>query len=332
MAEQVPPHSYDGGQWLTKSSTVGVFDGTSFAPFTGMPTIAGDHPRQAYAAAAQDDTVAWAETDSTDLYQSTWRMFSADAHGRVHLVARAEEIKDGGLPYVDGDSTPVLIDGRMYWATAAPTGDTSVEEGAEGSYRMDVVSRAPDGSGPLVVEATGVAQPAGNATGTYVVRSAMDDPDVAADTVTVERVTGDGATHVLLRWTGAVGGHLTGLRGDGDQLVFATTTETGSGGAIYVVDTRAQTARRIALRSSGRSASLALCTGRLQWSEADAEGQGRSEPTYVLDLASHGLARIDVDNAFSGAMCGGGFLAWSQLEAGAGTTASTVVARWTPHG
>jgi hypothetical protein len=71
-----------------------------------------------------------------------------------------------------------------------------------------------------------------------------------------------------------------------------------------------------------------VCDGRLFWSEATTDGLGTTAPTFALDVSSGDLARIDVDDAFGGPFCSGDRLAWRQLGPAAGSSASTVVARW----
>lgn len=312
VVAQVPADSFDDGPWLTAPTTMGSLDGAAFTPFVAARPIAGDHPRQAFGASVADGVAAWLETDSTQVGTPRWRVFAAGADGRATLVARAEEVGDGGSDMA-GWTTVSL--GRVYWAAGA-------------SGHMDVFSRAADGSGPLVMVATGVSQPTDSSAGVVVVRSEFHDPAVPPGEASVERVVDGEQPQVVVRRSGAPGSALVQLVADGDVLAFVATTPAQSGGTLYVVDTRARTARTVALHGSGREASLALCDGRLQWSEADAQGLGTSVPTYVLDLLSGDLARIDVGRAFSGALCGGRYLAWNQHDGAAGSSASTVVARW----
>ncbi|KQY47409.1 hypothetical protein [Cellulomonas sp. Root137] len=314
VAAQVPTDSFDGGPWLTAPTTMGVLDGAAFTPFVAAQPVPGDHPRQAFDASVADGIAAWLESDSTGVGTPRWRVFAAGPDGRATLVARAEDIGAGGTSMAG--STAVWR-GRVYWAAGEPG-------------QRDVYSRAADGSGPLVAVATGVAQPTASSSGIDVVRSEVDDPAVAPGEASVERVVDGDQPRVLVRWSGVPGSAVVQLVADGEVVAFVATTPGQSGGQVHVVDTRARTARTVTLHGSGREASLALCDGRLQWSEADAQGPGTAVPTYVLDLVSGDLARIDVDRAFAGALCGGRYLAWNQLDAAAGSSASTVVARWNP--
>jgi hypothetical protein len=311
IAVRVPANSYDGGRWLSEPSTVGTLDGSTFEPFVAARPIEGDHPRQAFDATAGSGLAAWVETDITDVGTGHWRLFSAGPEARTSLVARAEEVGDGSSSVT---SAAAVSAGRVYWS--AGTGG-----------QQDVYGRAADGSGVLDVVATGASQPVATPTGLLVLRSEHSDPAMPPGEESIEQLR-DGHAEVLLRRVDAPGSLLAGLAADRDVLAFVTTTPARSGGVLHVVDTRGRTARTVALQGSGREASIALCDGRLQWTEATAEGHDRAVPTYVLDTASGDLARIDVDHAFRGALCGGEHLAWKQLDPAAGPTSSTVVARW----
>ncbi|NUU16139.1 hypothetical protein HP550_02595 [Cellulomonas humilata] len=311
-AVQVPAGASDGGPWLAAPMSVGVLDGGTFTPFAAAAAIEGDHPRQAFDLSVADGVTAWLESDSTNVGTPRWRVFSAGRDGRTTLVARAEEVGDGGTSMTDATA---LWHGRVYWAAGEPG-------------RMDVYSRAADGTGPVVSVATGASQPAAAGTGVAVVRSERDDTALAPGEARVELVVDGREQHAVVTWSGDPGSSVVDLVADGAVLAFVTITSTQSGGRLYVLDAAARTARTVELRGSGREASVALCDGRLQWSEADGQGLGSSAPTYVLDVASGDLASIDVDHAYAGAFCGGGYLAWKQLDAATGMSASTVVARW----
>ncbi|WP_315098790.1 hypothetical protein [uncultured Cellulomonas sp.] len=312
VTARVPAGMSDPDPWLAAPMTVGLLDGATFTPFAPAAPIAGDHPRQAFDASAAEGLTAWLETDSTQAGTPRWRVFSAGPDGRATLVARAEELGDGGT---SGAGSTMIARGRVYWTAGTPG-------------RSDVYSRAADGSGPLVVVAAGVSQPASSSRGVAVVRSERTDPSVPPGATSIELVVDGQQPQVLVTRSGPPGSAVVQLAADRELLAFVAITSGDSGGRLFVVDAAARTARTIALRGSGREASIALCDGRLQWSEADGQGAGTSAPTFVLDVVSGELARIDVDHAYTGAMCSGRYLAWKQLDAAAGTSASTVVARW----
>jgi hypothetical protein len=173
------------------------------------------------------------------------------------------------------------------------------------------------------VVATGVGPVlAADGSGVYVVRPAGPG---SPGRQSIERVASGRVPELVLRRTGQ---EIAAMAVDDGVLAFVTATWASSGGRIEVVDTRTRTARTTPLAGSGRSTSLALCDGRLHWSEAAMDGLGATVPTFVLDVSSGDLARIDVDDAFGGPFCSGDRLAWRQLGSGVDASASTVVVRW----
>ena len=328
VAVQVPAGQYDGGQWLLKPTAVGMFDGQAFVPFAPDPEVPGasDHPRQAYGGAADAGTVVWAETESTDLYFSNWRVFSRDQSGTVHLVAHSEEVYPGVLPLLDGDSRPVVSGDRVYWATAAPIGDSVAVDGT-GAFRMDVMSRATDGSGPIRVEATGATNPAAGGGALFVVRHTRADPTLDQGESRLERVDGDSQTSLVVRQ--ADRSTFKALVTDGQHVAFVVGDGTREG-AIYVLDTSTRSALRIPLGASGASTSLAMCPDRLVWTSADAMGSGQTVPFSVLDLNTTSLHSIDVPDAFSGAHCAGDLIGWATIEPDPTAAYRTTIAHWDP--
>ena len=139
---------YDGGAWLLEPSEVGLVENST--TFTAWPSseeaLKEAHPRQAYGASTDGTTAAWVETASTELGISNWRIF-ASSGGEATLIARSEDVYDGDLPAVDGDTEPLLANGRVYWATTVPL------DGRDGTtFGVQVMSRAADASDDAVVE------------------------------------------------------------------------------------------------------------------------------------------------------------------------------------
>lgn len=302
---QVPAGQYDGGRWLTASTVVGTFDGEAFDAFPAAQPVAGDHPRQAFGATVSDGLVAWVETDSTDVGASSWRIFATGPDGGSRLVARPERADERARVLV---GTPMISGGRVYWATG-------------NADRVDVVSRRADGSGARADVATGVGPAlAADASGVYVVRPSGSGEQ------SIERVAPGRSPEVILRRSGP---EVAAIVADDGVLAFVTATRSSGGGTIEIVDTQTRSARTVRLDGSGWTTSVALCDGRLLWSEAGGEGLGVTVPTYVLDVASGDLARIDVDDAFGSVFCSGDHVAWSYLVPASGAVAGTVVARWT---
>lgn len=321
-----PADNYGLDGWLRQQGPVGYFDGERFAPFETSPNpVQGDHPRQTYAGAIDGDVAVWAETDSTDLYHSNWRLFS-----RAGVVSRtvgyAEQIQEQGLPIVDGDTTPVLSGGRVYFATAAPTGDPDVPLGEFGSYQMTVMSAEPDGTGTRV-EVPFAAQPAAAGGNLYVVRTSMDDPSLTDGQVSIELADGTGSASPLLTRNGVVDSQIASLVTNGHHIAFVDRP-AGGRASVVVVDTRDRTAVRIPLGDGPSNASLAICGNLLTWNNAPGDASGLHVPQYVLNVDTDALWTIEVEEHYPGTRCAGDLLAWSQLSAAPGSSSTTTVVRW----
>jgi|GEM_PF-1567689 len=323
VTARVPADQYTGGPALLKPTGMGSLDdGRQLTWDSTAALVAGDRPRQVYAASTDQGVAAWAETASVRLDVSNWRIFTRGADGKVALLARSEDVFDGDLPLVNGDTTPVVREGRVYWATAAPADDSG------SSFDMRVQSRGVDGSAPAVTEAEGASQPAPTADGLFVVRSSHDDATVDDGTATVERVTEPGRTQPFVTYSGPAGTTVQSLVGDDDRVAFVTSTEGDSGGVVYVLGTHDQTAVAIPLASSGRFTSLALCGDRLVWNSADGSGQAPFEPQYVMDLETRDVALVDVDHNYSGSYCSGDLVGWRALSDDPQALATTTITRW----
>lgn len=302
---QVPGGQGDGEGWLRSSTVVGSYDGTAFDAFAPVASVGGDHPVQAFDAAVADGLVAWVETETTHVAVSSWRIVAAGADRAARVVAQSAEPDDGTRVIV---GAPMIVGDRVYWATGTAAG-------------VDVASRRADGTGATTAVVTGVGPAlAADASGLYVVRSSGTGDQ------SIERVTPDRVSEVLVRRSG---GQVARMVADDGVLAFVTGTRSSGAGRIEVVDTRTRTARTVPLDGQGRSTSLALCDGRLLWTEAGTEGLGDTVATFGLDVATGDLRRIDVADAFGSLWCNGDLLAWQHLGQAPGARASTVVARWT---
>ncbi|MCL3861730.1 hypothetical protein [Actinotalea sp. K2] len=328
VAAEIPEGQYDGGDQLEASSQMGTFDGAIFDAWQDTSTILADaHPRQAYAASVQDEVVAWAETESLSLDRSNWRLFSRDDQGAVRVVARSEEVLDGPLPIINGDTTPLVAEGRVYWATAAPV-DTPASGAGGAVYEMQVMSRAADGAGPIRLEVAAASMPAVGDDGLLVSRTARDGADVKDGEAWIEQADGAGGSTPVVHLVGAEGSSVVSLVADGPRLALATAVPGQSGGAIHVVTPDDRAVVEIPLAGHGRSTLLTLCGDRVVWTSADGSGMEPDEPQYVLDLVTGDLARIDVERNYGGAYCAGDLIGWRALETPQSTAATTVV-RWT---
>jgi len=317
-----PPDNYDSTTGtLRESMVVGEYVDQEFRAFAPTPAVGGDVlARQVYSGSSSGGVTAWAETASTDLYYSNWRVFARSAQGTVRLVARSEEVQEGQLPIVEGDTAPVVSGGRVYLATAAPAD-------LVGTYRKDVVSRAADGTGPLVTEARGASRPAVQDGPLYVVRDSWSDPDVPEGEVQIERVASPGTPEVVLRLTGAGGSAVTGMVASGSRLAFTLFAREGGPSALYVVDPEARRVWVVPTDNAGTSDAVAFCGDLVTWNGADGSGLV-SSPQYVYDVGRGELLAIDVAHNYGGSKCAGTMIAWGELDTSKEERARTVVVAW----
>ncbi|WP_155859352.1 hypothetical protein [Cellulomonas sp. KRMCY2] len=318
VSVMIPEGQYDGGDVILKSSQLGTYDGEFVRWPSTADLIPDDNPRQIFAATEDEGTVTWAETASIALDSSNWRIFAREDGGEPVLVAASEEVYPGRMPILTGDVAPLVHDGRVYWATPAP----SAADGA--SFHMQVMSRPADGSGSLTVEAQGVAQPAVNDHGLYVARTLRDDPTLAGGTATVEIVDGAGGSLPVLVVAGDQGVTIVSLVADRERIAFVAIGPGVTGGTVYVVDPVAGAVTAVATPDSAFLPALALCGDRLVMTSADGSGAG-DEPVYVLDVPSSDLARVDVPLNYSEVKCAGDMIAWRTLPDLQGTALTTVV-------
>lgn len=223
---------------------------------------------------------------------------------------------------IDGDTVPLVHGGRVYWATAAPSGEHDAR------FQMVVQSRRADGTGSIRTEATEASQPAFTNDGLYVVRSTRDRAGSLDGDTTLEHLTGPGDSQVIARYTGDSCGTLQNLVGDGARLAFVQSTEGAGGGVLYVLDTRTWHALAVKLATSGRTTSVAMCGDILVWNSADGSGGEPFEPQYVLNLQTQDLARIGVPYNYSGAFCKGDLVGWRALSPDPRSLATTTLVRW----
>lgn len=302
---------------LPDASELGRFDGEVIAPFGATAGLAAeDDPRQTIAGDSDGRWVVWAETDSTAVAATRWRVFAQDtaSHAsRARLIARSEDVLDGGLPPSWNDAEPVIGGDRAYWHTAVPA------EGTADGYSVRVVSTALDGSEALRIEAEAAVHPAPTGRGLAV----LTDRDTAAGrAMGLALVPEPGRIEPLLALPADSEEGLSGLVGDGHRVAFAGWR------TVYAVDLDTREVWAVPLpENAPRYVELSLCGDLLHWSVGQSSARGPSN--YVLNLASGSLHGIDVPGNYGDAGCAGEYLAWSSLTDEPGALARTTVARWT---
>ena len=323
VASEVPADVYDGGEWLLAGSRTGLWDGQVFEAFDDSASLLTDpHPRQTYAAATDGTVVAWAETTSTNLYESSWRMFSRDAEGLSHLVATSEQVNVDGLPLIDGDATPVIYQGRVYWATSYPLTANPTSEPS--SWDVTVVSAPIDGSEGPRVEATRASRPSAGADGVFAVKPTEESPFVPGEFGVVALLGPDGPNDVL-RTSPEWGGHIAGLAA-GSHLIATVLVSPDHSVALAVADEESDEILLVPL-DSPTIPDVAVCGDRVVWTSADPSGADM-EPVYSLRADTRSLTATDVEGNYGPVDCAGDFISWSVIDTDAGSLARGVVARW----
>ncbi|MFC4613445.1 hypothetical protein ACFO3K_01845 [Cellulomonas algicola] len=319
VVARVPGSGLDDEGRLAHGRTVGLWqhdEFTSFGDVAGL--VPGDPARQAYAADAEGDVVVWAETSSVDLYQSPWRMFVWDG-ARPRLLARSEQVHPPGLPIVDGDSEPVISNGRAYWATSYPL----VPNPAEGStdWGMEVVSTPLTGENqPLRIEASGVSRPLPFGSGVLVSAFQTVPTEHVHDGLAVMDGAGTGGSASLVR-ASRTGTEIIESDTDGSRVALVVAHARGN--AVVTLDTEARSATIFpGVRS--RTASVAQCGPRTVWSFADGSGIDK-QPVWLYDSDTQALTKIDVTGNYGAVYCAGDLIAWKSLSDPANALATTTV-------
>ena len=293
---RVPSDQYSGGAGIDKSSTLGSFDGDFHAWPSTAGMVEGDPPRQIFAADAEGSSAVWAETASTEVVMSSWRIFSRDASGRVALVARSEEVDGRAV----GDLAPVIADDRVYWATAALASD--------GTPEMQIQSRELDGSGPIRVDAHGATNPTPTSAGMYVSRTSRDNPNMPDSEAEIARIEPGGQLTPVLAVGGASETSVGELVGTGDWLAFTTFSSDPADGALRFVNVRTRDTVTVPMGSQARRVYVTACSDAFAWINSDGSGADGTR-LFRYGLSDGDLTVLDVGNQLPAPLCSGNTLA-----------------------
>lgn len=322
VVAEIPPDQYDGGQWLLEPSLVGRWDGDMFSAFPDSTAVfADEHPRQASGASSDGATTVWTETTSTDLFQSSWRVFSHDATGTVHLVGRAEQINAAGLPIIDGDPAPQVHAGRAFWATSYPIVASPTSDARD--WTMAVVSAPVDGSGELVVEAVDANYPAATAGVMYTVRPTPGEAFTPGHYGVVSSLEG-GEAYEFVRTAPGWAGYIASIAAGGEHLAVVLISDTGDA-QLAVISVSDHDALFVPLDSA--QTQVAVCDDRIVFTSADYSGTG-SEPVIVLTPSARTLSTAQVEGNYGPVGCAGDFVTWSVIGSEPGAQAQGVVTEW----
>lgn len=325
LVEVGPVDNYDeAADRLKEPAQMGLWEDGAFRSFgSTADAVPGDDPRQTYGAVASDGAVAWAETASTNLFTSDWRIFThdLDAGGAPVLVAQAEDVyAQGDLPLAVGQPGPVIHGDRVYWQTTYQREDAA--------FRPTIVSTEL-GGGDLRTELDLGAMPASVDAGIVVQRMhdvTVEGADDAWGIQDPRRSTGialiddGGETRDILAFAEVTDDDwfVRELAGGGDTVALAMDH------SLVVLGVEGGEVVRFDLPPGSRAGSLAVCGDRVTWTDVDrVEGSGTRQ--YVYNTATSDFVAVDTpqNSALSG--CAGDIIYWTEFgDEGRVTT----ITRW----
>lgn len=306
----VPGGAYEGGEWLSSGSQVGSWDGREFNAFADTQSLAPSaHPRQVIASDSDDGTLAWLETDSTNLYTLDWWAFARDTDGRVRSLGSSGEIVGSlGLPIGSGEPTITVAEGQVLVSTSYPVSDGG---GAEFTQRL--VSRPIQGGEPWVPGQFDVAHVTVAGGNVWTVSSAPEEST---------RVTADDGRALVVPQ-----GPIHGIDGDGRLLAIAAAD------MMWVIDLDAGRGLELPLEAPAASAPPAVCGDVVTWTSASYDGDTLApQAAFVLDARASQLWRIPVDGIYPGSRCGEDAVVWWSIDPdGPMPRATSTMAAWSPE-
>lgn len=299
------PGSFDAGSLeLLATTPVHLWTETGLQPL-GSTEALGEAHRQVVSGTFAGESPAWHETTGVQIGTTDWRVFASAGDAPV-LLARSEQVvPDTERAGLAGHPRLTASGDRVGWET--------VEAREDGTLRTRLVS-VPVSGGELRVEADLAAMPAGVAGGWVTLR--LEDRDVVgvdadgdaqapAAGTSIDLVTPGGDVRTLVELDGA---SVLELAAGGGEVV-AWTDEAD----VFVGTTEGPEVQRL-LAVPGTSVvprSLAVCGERVVWAASPADGPSA---TYVFDPATGEVSALPTGAGDGTTVCGGPFLAWTQLD------------------
>ncbi|MBD8060917.1 hypothetical protein [Oceanitalea stevensii] len=319
------PGSFDAGALeLLATTPVHLWTEDGLDPLGSTEDlVAGDAHRQVVSGTFAGESPAWHETTGVQVGTTDWRVF-ASAGGAPVLLARSEQVvPDTERAGLAGHPRLTASGDRVGWET--------VQAREDGTLRTRLVS-VPVSGGELRVEAELATMPAGVADGWVTLR--LEDRDVVgvdedgdaqepAAGTSIDHVTPGGDARTLVELDGAP---VLELAAGGGEVV-AWTDEAD----VFVGTTEGPEVQRL-LAVPGTSVvpwSLAVCAERVVWAASPADGPST---TYVFDPATGEVSALPTVPGDGTTVCGGPFLAWTQLDDDAGEHVVTLARFTAPAG
>ncbi|MFU8876007.1 hypothetical protein [Micromonospora sp. SL4-19] len=290
------------GELVIGQSRVGLYTGDGVRELSAPSRGAA---RQAIYADADERTVAWMETTSTDMYQMDWRVYGFDRHtARTVLLGDSAAVSKGKrMPIPPGMSMLSVGAGRVYWTTAVPT--TGQRE-----FGAQIMGRALTGGRAPEVVAERAKLPAAAGTVLYYVRSEDVSPGFPAGRYEIRKVAG-GRDDVVASGPLAPEQQVTALTAEPGRVSWIVSAPEPPA-SLYVLDPAAGQAIQVALGDDGRSMMLSSSPRYVCWSNGSGGGDAGQ---YALDLQTDRLWRLGEAPGLSMVYAAGDYVAWSKLGA-----------------
>ncbi|MEU7981276.1 hypothetical protein AB0B63_22440 [Micromonospora sp. NPDC049081] len=299
-----PAATTRSGEVVIGQSQVGLYAGSRVRGMSPAPHGAA---RQAIYGDADERTVAWLETTSTDMYQMDWRVYGFDrAAGRTVLLGDSAAVSKGRkMPIPPGSSMLSVGTDRVYWTTAVPT--TGQPE-----FGAQVLGRSVTGSRAAEVVAERAKLPAAAGSDLYYVRSADVSPGFPADRYEIRKVTG-GRDDLLTTGPLAKEQQVTALTAEPGRVAWIVSAPAPEPNAsLFVLDTATGDATEVTLGDDGTSMTLSSSPRYVCWSNGSGGGDAGQ---YALDVRTQRLWRLGEAPGLSLVFAAGDYLAWSKLGA-----------------
>jgi len=289
---------------LISQSQVGIQIGKTR---TWLPTQTGSKPRQVVGAAAYGQSIAWLETESTDISYRDTKVFAADVGKRspTLLGNAADSTKNALNPWPPG-LTIIATDGVHAWWTMpylakSPRGWTA-----------RIMVRDIAGHEPLAMAVDKAYLPTATAGGVEYVRSNVVDPSMSAVRFEI-RLLKDGADTLITSGTLVEGEHVSTMCASATFVAWAVqapnppaTNPIEGAGHLHVMTLATKAQQVVTLE--GSAGSLSCGSTFVAWGS----GSGNGDPgQYVLDLPSSKIWKLGQAQGISLVLAAGNILAWA---------------------
>ena len=274
--------------WLTRSG----FDPFDYADSHWSSQVIGG--------SVDGRRATWAETTSTDLFNSNWRIFAAVGTSGRTLVADSRSVYGKAmLRPAFGQTMPVLLGTKVYWAAVPPGG-----EWKDTRVLVDDL----DGSSARPTVLKGAVLPASNGRRLFLVRQRLPEPSTGE--VHIVSRTEDGKEADVERFRLTAGSKVTALAASRTHLAWVIS-EPDLSSKLFVEDLATHSVTGIVMHHRGIS-TMTLGAGRnlVAW------GNGSDNPPsdageYVFRPRTGALVRLGRNEGYSVALAYERWIAWT---------------------